>query len=80
MDGKIIERRPYMHFKGRLYYVHSLAIDSETREEIVVYQALYPPYGYFTRSLAMFTESVEGRPDNVRGQKRRFEIFSEELI
>ena len=38
-------QRPYRHFKGKLYYVHSIVTHTETRETLVSYQALYPPYG-----------------------------------
>ena len=53
----------YRHFKGGLYRVHHLAIDSEAsregREEtVVVYEAL-PDRGLFVRPLSMFLETVE---------------------
>lgn len=74
MDLEI--KRPYMHFKGNLYYVHDILIDSETREEMVSYQCLYPPYGMFVRSKKMFVEKVEkDREDNITGQKYRFELY-----
>ncbi len=53
----------YRHFKGALYRVHHLAIDSEAskqgREEtIVVYEGL-PDRGFFIRPLSMFLDTVE---------------------
>jgi hypothetical protein len=53
----------YRHFKGALYRVHHLAIDSEAskqgREEtVVVYEGL-PDRGFFVRPLSMFLENVE---------------------
>lgn len=53
----------YRHFKGKLYRVHHLAIDSEAskqgREEtVVVYEGL-PDRGFFVRPLSMFLEIIE---------------------
>ena len=76
MKRKIEIKRPYRHFKGKLYYVHDILKDSETGEEIVSYQCLYEPYGMFARSLKMFMEEIDiNREDNVTGQKYRFEIY-----
>ncbi len=49
----------YRHYKGRLYQVMQVARHSETREWLVVYQALYGEYGWWVRPAAMFTETVE---------------------
>ncbi|MBQ2664161.1 MAG: DUF1653 domain-containing protein, partial [Clostridia bacterium] len=43
MGNEVLERRPYRHFKGKLYYVHAITEHTETREMYVSYQALYPP-------------------------------------
>ena len=53
----------YRHFKGGLYRVHHLAIDSEAsnqdREEtVVVYEGL-PDRKFFVRPLTMFLEDVD---------------------
>ncbi len=73
---EIIENRPYIHFKGKLYYVHKLVIHSETGEKLVSYQCLYPPYEYYVRPLNMFLEKIDrNRPDNLRKQDHRFELF-----
>lgn len=48
----------YRHFKGNLYRVEGIARHSETREEMVVYRALYGEYGLWVRPLAMFEEEV----------------------
>ena len=49
----------YRHYKGNDYRVIGLARHSETREPLVVYQALYGERGLWVRPAAMFTESVE---------------------
>lgn len=55
------EPRPglYRHYKGNDYRVISLAHHSETREVVVVYQALYGERGFWVRPAAMFAETVE---------------------
>ena len=55
------EPRPglYRHYKGNNYRVVGLALHSETREWLVVYQALYGEGGLFVRPAAMFVETVE---------------------
>ncbi len=50
--------RYFRHFKGRHYrFVHT-AYDSETRERMVVYQALYGEKQYWVRPEKMFFEKV----------------------
>ena len=53
----------YRHFKGKEYEVITVAKDSETLEEMVVYRALYGECGYWVRPLTMFCEmvTVEGQ-------------------
>jgi len=55
------EPRPglYRHYKGNDYRVIGLARHSETREPLVVYQALYGERGLWVRPAAMFVETVE---------------------
>ena len=67
----------YRHFKGNYYFVEDIAYDSETTERIVVYKPLYNrDDGRFlwVRPEKMFVEEIPERPDNVTGQKHRFEL------
>ena len=49
----------YRHFKGNEYEVLFLATHSETREQMVVYRALYGERGIWVRPASMWTEHVE---------------------
>ena len=49
----------YRHYKGKEYRVMEVATHSETREQLVVYRALYGDFGMWVRPLAMFCEDVE---------------------
>jgi hypothetical protein len=58
----------YEHYKGKRYKIIALAIDSDTDEEVVVYQGLYDheQFGHnpmFTRKKSIFlkTEFVDGK-------------------
>lgn len=53
------EGKKYRHFKGNEYLVLSCAKNSETEEDMVVYQALYGERGIWVRPLSMFIEKVE---------------------
>lgn len=65
----------YRHFKGNYYYIKDIAIHSETREEYVVYQALYGNYKTYIRQKEMFLEKADmGREDNIFKQEYRFEL------
>ncbi|MGL1930411.1 MAG: DUF1653 domain-containing protein [Desulfotalea sp.] len=55
----LIEIGLYQHYKGPEYRVFGTARHSETREDLVVYQALYGEYGFWVRPLTMFKEFVE---------------------
>ena len=68
----------YRHFKGNYYFVEGIAYDSETKERMVVYKPLYEREDgrkIWVRPEKMFLEEISlDRPDNITGQKHRFEI------
>ena len=63
----------YRHFKGCMYYVEDLAIDSETGGQVVVYRALYGDHQLFVRPLDMFLSEVDHRKYPEVKQVYRFE-------
>lgn len=67
----------YRHFKGNYYFVENIAYDSETKERMVVYKPLYEREDgrkIWVRPEKMFLEEISERPDNITGQKYRFEL------
>ena len=48
----------YRHYKGNEYRVLGVARHSETKEALVVYQAMHGERGLWVRPAAMFTEMV----------------------
>ena len=72
--------RVYRHFKGNYYFVENVAYDSETKEKMVVYKPLYPREdgrSIWVRPEKMFLEKIPDRPDNITGQKVRFDLVED---
>ena len=77
---KVQTGKVYRHFKGNYYFVENVAYDSETQERMVVYRPLYEREDgkqLWIRPEKMFLEEIPERPDNITGQKFRFELVSE---
>ena len=66
---EVLKNRIYKHFKGNYYIVEDIAYDSETKEKIVVYRALYDDNKLWTRQYSDFIAKVENKD-----QKHRFEL------
>lgn len=49
----------YRHFKGGEYVAHGVAVNIETMEEHILYQACYGDHAFYVRLLAMFFETIE---------------------
>lgn len=70
----------YRHFKGNYYFIQDVALDSETKERIVIYRPIYDRNDsqIWVRRETMFLEEIDQtRKDNITGQKYRFEMVEE---
>lgn len=62
------------HFKGNIYQIRELAKDSETEEDMVIYQGMYPPFQVWVRPLSMFLDRVDQDKYPDCRQQYRFEF------
>lgn len=71
----VIPFQIYRHFKGNLYLVTSVALNSSDLEPTVVYMSLSGDSQVWTRPLSEFESRVPEGKENPTGQKYRFQLL-----
>ena len=71
---ELIKNRVYKHFKGDYYLVLDIVINSETMEEMVLYQQLYGDGKKYVRPKEMFLSKVDKEKYPNVLQEYRFEL------
>ena len=74
MSREVKVKGIYKHFKGDLYIVEDIALDSNTLEKIVVYRGLYEDSPLWTRPLDDFIEKVNKDKHPEVTQEYKFEL------
>ena len=73
MERVITIGKTYKHFKGETYKVLMIARDSETLEDIVIYEGLYGDHIIWARPYDMFNSLVDKEKYPDIKQEYRFE-------
>ena len=77
---EIIKGRIYKHFKGDYYIVKDIVIHSETKELMVLYQALYGQGLTYVRPYEMFISKVDKIKYPEVKQEYRFQLQERESV